>query len=184
MSRMIAVLSGLVALSLLGVSAVQAKPVDPAATVISAQFKQLGVPVSGQFRKLSGQVDFDAKQLAKAAASVDIDVASFDLGDKDYNAEVAKKDWFDAKSHPKASFVLGKVIANGAAFQANGKLTIKGRALDIQFPVTLKTDGGRQVFEGQVPVKRTFFGIGEGDWKDTSIVADEVIIKFKIVEAK
>jgi polyisoprenoid-binding protein YceI len=32
-----------------------------------------------------------------------------------------------------------------------------------------------------VPIKRLAFGIGDGEWKDTSVVADEVIIKFRIV---
>ena len=159
------------------------KGIDISQSVISAQFKQLGVPVSGQFKKLSGQVEFDQKKIEKTTGSVDIDVASFDLGDKDYNAEVAKKDWFDAKTYPKASFSLSKVTANGALFQANGQLSIKGKTLPLQFPVIISTINGRQVFTGQVPVKRLFFNIGEGEWKDTSIVADEVVIKFKIVEA-
>ncbi len=161
-----------------------AAAIDPAATTISAQLKQLGVPVTGRFKKLTGSVEFDAQQLAKAKGTVDIDVASFDLGDKDYNAEVAKKDWFDAKAHPKATFTLGTVTTAGSQYKATGKLSIKGKTLDINFPVTIKAEHGQQVFEGQVPVKRTFFNIGEGEWKDTSIVADEVIIKFKIVAAK
>jgi polyisoprenoid-binding protein YceI len=32
-----------------------------------------------------------------------------------------------------------------------------------------------------VPIKRLVFGIGDGEWKDTSVVADEVVIKFHIV---
>jgi polyisoprenoid-binding protein YceI len=31
-----------------------------------------------------------------------------------------------------------------------------------------------------LPIKRLAFGIGEGEWKDTSIVADEVVIKFRV----
>jgi len=36
------------------------------------------------------------------------------------------------------------------------------------------------VFEGQLPIKRLAFNIGEGEWKDTSMVADEVVIKFRV----
>ena len=43
-----------------------------------------------------------------------------------------------------------------------------------------KPEGGKQVFEGQLPIKRLAFNIGEGEWKDTSMVADEVVIKFRV----
>jgi hypothetical protein len=32
-----------------------------------------------------------------------------------------------------------------------------------------------------LPIKRTVFNIGDGEWKDTSVVADDVQIKFRIV---
>jgi len=35
-----------------------------------------------------------------------------------------------------------------------------------------------------LPIKRSQFGIGTGEWKDASVVADEVLIKFHIAEAK
>jgi polyisoprenoid-binding protein YceI len=51
-------------------------------------------------------------------------------------------------------------------------------------PVSFKTEGGQQVFEGVLPIKRLQFNIGEGEWKDTATVADEVQIRFHIVAAK
>lgn len=36
-------------------------------------------------------------------------------------------------------------------------------------------------FEGVLPIKRTVYNIGDGEWKDTSVVADDVQIKFRIV---
>ena len=35
-----------------------------------------------------------------------------------------------------------------------------------------------------LPIKRLAFNIGEGEWKDASTVADDVQIKFRIVNAK
>ena len=61
-----------------------------------------------------------------------------------------------------------------------GKLTIKGKTADVNFPLTVKTEAGKQVFEGQLPIRRLAFNIGEGEWKDTSMVADEVVIKFRV----
>jgi polyisoprenoid-binding protein YceI len=41
--------------------------------------------------------------------------------------------------------------------------------------------GAQTVFQGQLPIRRLAFQVGEGEWQDTSAVADEVIIKFRIV---
>ena len=38
--------------------------------------------------------------------------------------------------------------------------------------------------DGVLPIKRTTFNIGDGEWKDTSVVADEVQIKFHVVAAR
>jgi polyisoprenoid-binding protein YceI len=62
----------------------------------------------------------------------------------------------------------------------SGKLSIKGKTQDVTFPINVKAEGGKQVFEGQLPIKRLAFNVGEGEWKDTSMVADEVVIKFRI----
>lgn len=154
---------------------------DPAKSSVTATFKQMGVPVEAKFKQFSAQIDYDAAKPAASKATVDIATGSFDLGDAEYNKEVTKKEWFNAAQFPKASFV-SSTITPGAAGKLNvsGKLTIKGRSADVSFPLSVKTEAGKQVFEGQLPIKRLAFNIGEGEWKDTSMVADEVVIKFRV----
>ncbi len=159
--------------------------VDIAKSRVVAISKQMGVPVEGKFQRFSAQVSFDPARPAEGRASIDIDIASFDLGDADFNRETAKKEWFDAAKFPKATFVTSAIKPAGAGkFEAAGKLTIKGKTLDVVAPVTYKAEGGQQVFEGVLPIKRLQFNIGEGEWKDTATVADDVQIKFRIVTAK
>ncbi len=156
--------------------------VDPAKSSVSATFRQMGVPVDAKFGKAAVQIDFDAAKPETARASVEIDVASFDLGDPDYNSEVRKKEWFNAAQFPKASFTSTKIRAAGAGkLDVSGKLTLKGKTADVSFPMTVKKEGAVQVFEGSLPIRRLAFGIGDGEWKDTSIVADEVLIKFRVL---
>ena len=165
-------------------SAAMAAPlkVDPAKSAVSATFRQMGVGVDASFRKFSAQVDYDAAKPEKSKASVDIDIPSFDLGDADYNKEVLKKEWFNAAQFPKASFVSSTIRATGPGkLDVSGKLTIKGKTADVTFPVTVKKEGSATLLEGSLPIKRLAFNIGEGEWKDTSIVADEVTIRFKVV---
>ncbi|KFC68144.1 YceI family protein [Massilia sp. LC238] len=154
---------------------------DPAKSSVTATFKQMGVPVEAKFKQFAAQIDYDAAKPAASKASVEIQTASLDLGDPDYNKEVAKKEWFNTAQFPKASFVSTAIAPAGAGkLNVSGKLTIKGRSADVSFPLSVKAEGGKQVFEGQLPIKRLAFNIGEGEWKDTSMVADEVVIKFRV----
>ena len=159
--------------------------IDLSKSTVSATFKQMNVPVDANFTKFSAMVDFDANKLDAAKASIDIHIPSFDLGDPDYNHEVQKKEWFNGSQFPKATFVSSKIKSLTAGkFEVSGKLTIKGKTAEVNFPLTLKKEGSAQIFEGSLPIRRLAFSIGEGEWKDTSIVADEVIIKFRIFAGK
>ncbi|TCS38291.1 polyisoprenoid-binding protein YceI [Paucimonas lemoignei] len=159
--------------------------VDTAKSSVTAVSKQMGVPVEGKFKKFNAQIDFNAAKPEASKATIDIDVASFDLGSAEFNSEVMKKEWFNAAQYPKATFVsTGIKPAAGGKYDVAGKLTIKGKTADVAFPLTLKKEGAAQVFEGSLPIKRLAFNIGEGDWKDTSMVADEVTIKFRVVTAQ
>jgi polyisoprenoid-binding protein YceI len=158
---------------------------DPAKSSVSAVFKQMNVPVEARFKKFNAQIDFNNAKPDASKASVEIDIPSVDLGDAEFNNEALKKEWFNAAQFPKATFVSSaiKPVAGGK-FDVSGKLTIKGKTGNVNFPLTVKTEGANQVFEGVLPIKRLAFDIGEGEWKDTSTVADEVVIKFRVVAAQ
>ncbi|MGZ5200265.1 MAG: YceI family protein [Telluria sp.] len=152
---------------------------------VTAVFKQMNVPVEAKFKTFSALLDYDPAHPESARATVEVETRSLDLGDPEYNGEVAKKEWFNAAQFPKASFVSTSIKPAGAGkLNVSGKLTIKGKTADVSFPVTSKTDAGKPVFEGQLPIHRLAFNIGEGEWKDTGIVADEVVIKFRVTAAK
>jgi len=154
---------------------------DLAHSSVAAVFKQMEVPVESNFKRFTAQIDYDAAHPDKASARVDIDTASFDIGTPEYNKEIAKKEWFNSAQFPKASFVSTAIKPAGVGkLNVAGKLTIKGRTQDVSFPLSVKPNGGKQVFEGQLPIRRLAFNIGEGEWKDTGIVADEVVIKFRV----
>lgn len=155
---------------------------DPAKSGVSAVFKQMNVPVEAKFRKFNAQVDFNQAKPETSKANIEIEIGSFDLGDPQYNQEVLKKEWFNAGQFPKATFISNAIKPGaGGKLDVTGKLTIKGKSSNISFPLTVRKDGANQVFEGALPIKRLAFNIGEGEWADTSMVADEVVIKFRVV---
>jgi polyisoprenoid-binding protein YceI len=171
--------------ALLGVSLIAsaaALKADPAKSTVSATFKQMNVPIESKFKKFTAAIDYDAAKPDASKATVEVETASLDMGDPDYNKEVAKKEWFNAAQFPKATFVSSSIKAAGAGkLTVTGKLTVKGKTSDVTFPLTVKTEAGKQVFDGVLPIKRLTYNIGEGEWKDTSMVADEVVLKFHVV---
>lgn len=156
----------------------------PAQSQISFTSKQMGVPVEGQFRKFDANVAFDPKKPEAARIAMTIQLASVSLGVAETEAELAKPDWFSLKQFPQASFQSTSVKPlGGGKFDVAGKLTIKGSSRDIVVPVALAQTGGATTASGAFTIKRLDFRIGDGDWKDTSMVADDVQVKFKLALA-
>lgn len=166
----------------LAIQSAQATLIDMTKSSVTATGKQMGVPVTGKFKKMSGDVVFNPSQLATAKAKIEIDVGSYDMGMADYNQNVIGAEWFNAAKFPKSSFVSTGIKAAAAnSYVVTGQFSLKGKTQNVSFPVTVKTEGVDQVFDGVLTVKRNAFGVGSGDWADTSVVADDVAIKFHIV---
>ena len=154
---------------------------NPAQSEVGFQFKQMGVPVDGKFTKFDAQVSFDAAKLATSKVNFTVDIASATLGDKATDAELPKAPWFNTAKFPQASFASSSIKALGAGkFEVAGKLSIKGVAQDVVIPVTMTQAAAVTTAVGTFPMKRLTYKIGEGEWADTSMVADPVQVKFKL----
>ncbi|MBV8259649.1 MAG: YceI family protein [Paraburkholderia sp.] len=157
---------------------------DAAKSTIFAVSRQMNVPVQGSFTKFSAQIDFDPAKPASGNARITVDTASYELGDATYNDSVRGPEWFDAKAFPQATFVSTAIMPTATnQYNVSGNLTIKGHMQTVAVPVVLTQQGVTQTFDGTLPIHRLAFDIGTGQWKDTSIVSDEVLIKFHIVVA-
>nr|WP_235566304.1 YceI family protein [Methylibium sp. Root1272] len=153
----------------------------PAQSEIGFVSKQMGVPVQGQFKKFDAQVAFDPKKPETGKIAFAIDTGSATIGDRDTDAEMKKGDWFDTAKFPQATFQSSAIKSlGGGKFEVAGKLAIKGSSRDVLVPVTLTQAGGTSTATGAFAIKRLEFKIGAGDWGDTSMVADEVQVKFKL----
>lgn len=145
-------------------------------------YKQMNVPMEGNFKRFSGQLRFDPGQPTLAKAALDIQLASIDTGSTEGDEEVAGKLWFNTVQFPMARFVSTSVKPLGNnRFQVSGKMSIKGKTRDVTTPATFRQQGVNGVFEGSFVLKRADFGIGEGMWADYGTVANEVQIKFRLV---
>jgi polyisoprenoid-binding protein YceI len=144
--------------------------------------RQMGVPVDGRFTTFDAQVSFDPKKPQAGRIALRIDMASASIGDAETMAELAKPGWFDSRRVPQATFESTRISTAGPGrFDVAGTLAIKGHARDVVVPVTLTQAAGRSTASGSFVVKRLDFRIGDGDWADTSLVANDVQVKFRLV---
>jgi polyisoprenoid-binding protein YceI len=153
----------------------------PAQSDIGFVFKQMGVPVEGHFRKFDAQISFDAAKPAASKVAFTVNIASATLGAPESDAELPKAEWFNTAKFPQATFSSsGFKALGGGKYEVAGKLSIKGQSRDVVVPVSMTQAGAVTTAAGAFPIKRLGFKIGEGDWADTSMVADDVQVKFKL----
>ena len=151
---------------------------------ITCVSRQMNVPVEARFKKFSAQIAFDPAKPAVGTARIEIELASFDIDNAEVNDEARSKPWFDAHNFPTATFIAAGIKPlGGGRFEVRGPLTIKGKTREVVTPFTYKEEAGAAVFDGAFAIMRLQYNIGEGVWKDTDTVADEVQIKFHIVVA-
>lgn len=165
----------------LGTSAWADQKLVPAQSAVNFTIKQMGVPLKGHFKQFGAQVQFDTAKPETSKIQFTVDTGSATMGSKETDAEMPKATWFNVASFPQARFDSTAVKALGAGkYQVDGKLSIKGQSQNVSLPVTLTQNGATTIATGTLPIKRLAFKIGEGDWSDTSMVADEVQVQFKL----
>jgi polyisoprenoid-binding protein YceI len=190
-ARRAAVLMSAALCALTAGAALAASPVAPAAppvaTVVAAgsqvQFtaKQLGVPLEGQFKRFDAQIALDPRQPQTGKVKVAIELGSVALNPES-DAELVKPEWFGTARFPKATFESASIKAVGPGrFEVQGRMVIKGVGRDMSLPVALSNAGGQTTATGSFTLKRLDFKIGDGDWADTSVVANEVQVRFKLL---
>lgn len=183
--HLLAVMPALIPALVLAVAApaamAQTQTLVPAQSEVVFTARQLGVPLAGKFTRFSAQTAFDPKAPQTSRIAFEIELGSVSI-DPETNQELLKPEWFNAARFPKATFQSTAVKALGAGrFEVAGKLAIKGQARDLTVPVQLTQAGALSTATGGFALKRLDFKIGEGDWADTSVVANDVQVKFKLV---
>jgi polyisoprenoid-binding protein YceI len=156
----------------------------PQGSEISFTTRQMGVPVEGRFTRFAAQVALDPKKPEAGRVSFTVETGSARFGSAELDAEVPKPIWLHAAGFPQATFQSSRIQAAGPGrFEVAGQLTIKGATRDLVVPVQLAPAGNNQVATGSFAIKRLDFKVGEAEWADTSLLANDVIVRFKLVLA-
>lgn len=156
--------------------------------------KQAGAPVEGVFERFDAEIVFGPAALAVSRVEVTIEVASVNSESNDRDQTIRSAALFDVATWPTARFVAERFEAvemdagGNGTFRALGSLTMRDVTREVVLPFELSfqdhpNDAGtlRARATGELTVNRLDYGVGQGLWTDTSVVADEVVILIDIL---
>lgn len=158
------------------------QPADSTLTFIG---KQAGAEFEGVFQKFNADIRFDPQDLATSRFDVTIDLASVNSRDSERDDIIRGPDLFAVKQFPTARYVADKfTAAGGAQYKSTGKLTLRNVTREVPIDFTFETNKDGAWLKGTARIRRLDFGVGQGEWKDTEWVGDEVGVKFALRLAK
>jgi len=163
--------------------------VDTEASRVGFTAWQSGSPVPGEFENFKAAIRFARDDLDNSAVDVQIEIASVATGSMDRDQTVTSPSLFHAQKYPTAHFQADRFVhREGDTYVAKGRLTMRDRTHPVDLPfeldITEADDRLKAVAEGQVTVKRLRWGVGQGQWEDTSMVPNEVRIEIRIVATR
>jgi polyisoprenoid-binding protein YceI len=156
---------------------------DPARSSFKFGFTQDRAGNQGKFRKYDVKLRFLDANLAASKLDVIINVDSLDTGDEERDAEMRGVNGFDVAKYPEAKFHTVRFSPVSAGrYEAIGKLTLHGVTRDLRVPLSIRIAnekaGPAAYVTGRASFNRLDFGVGQGQYKATDFIANEVWATF------
>lgn len=151
--------------------------VQPAQSTLGFSGEFQGEAFDGQFGQWSAAISYDDAKLSSSAFDVKVVLASAKTGDSDRDAALPGTAFFDVAQFPQAHFVSTGFRRDGVQVVVDGKLTLRG----VTRPISLKTTftpqpDGSATLDVAGTVERLDFGVGSGEYADTSVIGANVTI--------
>jgi polyisoprenoid-binding protein YceI len=157
---------------------------DPAKSTLQFTFLQAGAKNQGHFSRFPVTFDFSPDDLAASRLEVTVQMSSFTTGDQERDDTLRGDDLLAVAKYPQARFSATQISRTANGFEALGKLTLRGVTRDLRLPFAFRTatENGTTVgyMTGKTTVRRLDFGVGQGDWKATDQVGNDVEVAFAL----
>jgi polyisoprenoid-binding protein YceI len=150
--------------------------VQPATSTLGFSGSFQGEAFQGHFDQWTAAISYDASQLATSKFDVNVALASARTGDKDRDTALPGSDFFNVATFPQAHFVTTGFRHSGGSVIADGNLTLRGVTRPVSLQVSFRPQGTGATLDVSGTVKRLDFGVGGGDYKDTSVIGADVKI--------
>jgi polyisoprenoid-binding protein YceI len=138
---------------------------------------------NGRFGRFSPEIAFDPADLAGSRFEVTVATGSADTQEADRDAILKGPDFFAVERWPTARFAADRFTATGPGrYTAQGRLTLRDVTRDVTLTFTFQpaADGTTAALAGGTAIRRLDFGVGQGEWRDTQWVGDEVQVQFDL----
>lgn len=147
---------------------------------------QNDAPITGKFKKFTGEINVDPDQLGSSTIKIVVDISSISNVYNQLADTLGTPEWFDLKQFPQAIYQSKEIVKTGdKTYQIKGNLTIRDKTLPVTLNITQEEytpTKGR--VKGTTTIQRTAFGVGQGEWADTKTVKDDVKIEFTVTAVK
>jgi polyisoprenoid-binding protein YceI len=157
---------------------------DQAKSTLEFQFVQAGAQNKGKFTRFPVTLDFSPDNLATSKLDVVVETGSLDTGDKERDDTLKGADLLSVAKFPQARFTSTQITKTASGYDAVGKLTLRGVSHDIHVPFSFRTadEQGKPAgyLLGKTTIKRLDFGVGQGDWKSTEWVGNDVSVSYSL----
>jgi polyisoprenoid-binding protein YceI len=150
-------------------------------------FDQAGAASKGSFKHFTTELAYDENSPTAGTLNVKVQVGTVDTQDQERDEMLLGADLFNAQKFPAAQYAASSFARTGAGgLEALGKLTLRGVTHDLRLPLKIARTAAGLELSGETTIRRLDYGVGQGDWKTTEGVSDEVKIQYKValVEAK
>lgn len=147
--------------------------VQPASTLgFTGSFQ--GASFDGGFKHWHAAISYDSARLAQSKFDVSVSMASVAVSDKDQQGALPGKDFFDVAHYPTTHFATTGFRQVGGKVIADGQLTLRGVTRSVSLAVDFKPQGKNATLDVDGTLKRLDFGVGGGDYADTSVIGADV----------
>lgn len=140
-----------------------------------------GASFDGTFKQWHAVIDYDPAQLALSKFDVTVTLASVAVGDKDQQAALPGKPFFDVAQFPSAHFVTTGFRNVGGHVIADGKLTLRGVTRPVSLAMDFRPQGRNATLDVSGTLQRLAFGVGGGEYADTSVIGANVKVHAHLV---
>ena len=143
-----------------------------------------GAPFQGSYAQWHAAISFDPAHPAGSKFDVTVDTTSASTGDPDRDGALQAAEFINATKNPQARYVSTEYVQAGTQQNAGGQLTLRGEAHPLSLTVTFAPQpGGTALMDVSGTLKRLAYGVGGGEYADTSVIGNDVTVHAHLVLA-
>lgn len=125
--------------------------------------------VSGTFKGMKGNVQFDPNNIQKARFDVCVDASTINTENKKRDDHLKTADYFDTEKYPNICFKSNAVTKTNLGYSTTGTLTLHGVSKVVTIPFVLKD----KTLSGTFKINRLDYKVGDSG---TFMVGNEVTL--------